>query len=876
LLSKRLGIRGEVKRQAGHRSPLKLADLVNLLCDKIPYQSFKLNFNFSIGPGDREFLNPENSMRFCHLRLQLLFAGLVLCSGYLSAYSQSCPPNIDFETGTFDGWTCYTGYVTGNGSNVISLTPSGGPVPERHTMYSSFPGNGVDQYGGFPVNCPNGSGHSIRLGNNFGGGEAEGISYEFTIPANENYYTLIYNYAVVFQDPNHEIYQQPRMEIEITNITDNSVIDCSSFTFIPYGGQLLPGFFESPNPGSDSPVWCKDWTAVSINLDGHAGKTIRLFFKTADCTFRRHFGYAYIDVNSECSGTFIGATYCPDDTVVNVVAPYGYQNYTWYNNAFTQVLGSQQVLTLSPLPSSGTTIGVVLVPYNGYGCLDTLYAQLIDTLTVKADAGPDILSCNHNPVPIGTIPKAGLIYRWNPVTGLSNPNIANPHASPDVTTTYVVTTSHDGGGCVVTDTVVVSAAVIDNSLELLGKATYCIGRGDSAVLRVHQTDSIQWFKDNVAIIGANQTDYRATQTGSYYAMLYHRSGCNLATDVQQINISSVPVPGIAPGSPSQCLVGNQFVFNNTSTNAVGAMEYNWIFGDGYTATTRNVTHTYSMAGTYNVKMIVSSNALCADSSSFNVVVYQNAIADFTVKPTCINLPVQLTNKTVDTMNSPVNYLWNFGNGQTSTNPNPPVQIYPLAGTYKVSLSVNTVQCPVPLNVLSRNLVIDKPRAAVTYPVKFAVIDYPLGLEARQFGETALWSPGTWLDTRESYTPVFKGTTDQSYTIEIKTGSGCLTVDTQVVKTVKQADVYVPTAFTPNKDGLNDVLRPIFMGIKELHYFRVFNRWGQLLYERKTELPGWDGTVNGAPQGSQVVVWMVEGVGLDNRLITKKGTSTLVR
>ena len=58
-----------------------------------------------------------------------------------------------------------------------------------------------------------------------------------------------------------------------------------------------------------------------------AGKTIRLFFKTADCTFRRHFGYAYIDVNTECSSEFTGATYCPDDTAVTVTAPYGYQNY---------------------------------------------------------------------------------------------------------------------------------------------------------------------------------------------------------------------------------------------------------------------------------------------------------------------------------------------------------------------------------------------------------------------------------------------------------------------------------------------------------------------------------------------------------------------
>lgn len=800
---------------------------------------------------------------------------LAISPGYLFVNAQDCPANIDFETGTFAGWTCYTGFVTGNGQNVINLTPSTGPVPGRQTMYSSFPGDGLDPYGGFPVNCPNGSGHSIRLGNNLGGGEAEGISYEFTIPANQNYYTLIYHYAVVFQDPNHEEYQQPRMETEITNITDNEVISCSSFTFIPYG-SILPGFFESPDPQGDTPVWCKSWTAVSINLDGHAGKTIRLFFKTADCTFRRHFGYAYIDVNSECSGTFVGAAYCPDDALVNVVAPYGYQSYTWFNSTFTQVIGNQQVLTLSPPPPAGTNIAVQLLPYAGYGCPDTLYAQLLDTLTIRANAGADAISCNHNAVPIGSPPKPGVVYNWSPATGLTNAGIANPYASPDLTTTYVLTAHHDGGGCISTDTVVVKAGIIDNSLELIGKDMYCIGRGDSAVLKVNPTDNVQWFRDGNAIAGANQLSYHATQTGVYYAQLTNNIGCSLPTPSKTIDVSSVPVPGAAANLNNQCLIGNNFVFTNTSTNAVGAMQYNWMLGDGTLATTKDIVHSYLQAGKYDVKLIVNSSPVCIDSMYIPITVYQNAIADFAIKPTCINLPVQAINLTADTMNSPVHYLWDFGNGQISNLRNPPPQVYPIARNYTFSLSVYTDQCPSPVNVLKRNLVVDKPRAGITYPVQYAVIDYPLTLQAREFGATAVWSPGTFLNTATSYTPVFIGPVDQSYSITITTESGCVTVDSQTVKTVKQAEIYVPSAFTPNHDGLNDYLRPVLMGIKELHYFRVFNRWGQLVYERNSELPGWDGTLAGIPQAPEVYVWMIEGRSVDNRIIMRKGTTTLVR
>jgi len=639
---------------------------------------------------------------FLSYSLKLLFA--CLCS--FASNAQTCPANIDFESGTFNGWTCYTGSTAEvGGQNVISLSQSG-PVTGRHTMYTSGQVNQLDPYGDFPVSCPNGSGHSVRLGNDQPGTEAEGISYEFTIPANRSAYSLIYHYAVVFQDPNHQPYQQPRMEIEILNVTDNTIIDCSSFTFIP-NGSSLPGFFESPIRLDNTSIWCKDWSAVSINLDGHAGKTIRLFFKTADCTFRRHFGYAYIDVNTECSSEFIGATYCPDDTAITVRAPYGYQSYTWYNNTFTQVLGSQQRISFTPPPPVGTSIAVELVPYDGYGCLDTLYAQLIDTLNIKANAGNDITSCNNKPVQLGVNPKPAWVYNWSPAVGLSNPTIANPFANPGATTDYILTVRNTGGGCLNADTVIVKPSIIDTTMQLLGKTIFCEDFGDSCILSVPPAFSIQWYRNNVVIPGAIQPFYKATKSGSYHAMIINADGCSLATSIQEV-------------------------------------------------------------------------------------------------------------------------------------------------------------------------LIDKARTGITYPVQYAVTGLSLPLQARQFGYSAVWSPAIKLDNPVSYTPVFTSTTDQLYSIEIKTITGCITTDRQIVKIIPFVEIYVPTAFTPNNDGLNDFLRPALLGIKELRYFRVFNRWGQLVFETKSELPGWDGNLKGLLQGTQALVWMAEGTGVDNKVYRRKGTTTLIR
>jgi gliding motility-associated-like protein len=742
-------------------------------------------------------------------------------------------------------------------------------------MMSAFPGDGVDPYGGFPVNCPNGSGHSIKLGNTTGGAEAEGISYEFTIPANANEYNLIYHYAVVFQDPSHQIYEQPRMEIEITNVTDNSIISCPSFAFFPVGTPL-PGFELSPNPGTATPVWYKDWSAVSINLNGNAGKTIRLFFKTSDCTFRRHFGYAYIDVNSECSGRFEGASFCPDDTAVNVIAPYGYQNYTWYNSTFTQVLGTQQILSFVPPPTTSMLLAVKLVPYNGYGCLDTLYTDVLANLIVNADAGRDSVSCNHMPVQIGAPAKLGIRYKWTPAAGLSNPDIANPIATPDTTTTYVLTARSNGGGCLHTDTVIIKAALVDNSILVLGKVNYCIGSGDSTILIVQPADSIQWYRNAIPITGANQTVYRVNQSGLYNAILFGGAGCSLTTIAQQVNIASVPVADFTVTKPNQCLFGNQFIFINNSTNQVGTMEYKWILGDGTQTATRDVTYSYKKAGIYKVILFVNSIGICEDSTSFSVTVYQNAIASFAASPTCINLPVEIVNNTADTLGSAISYLWLFSNGQSSTLRNPVAPVYTKAGNYDISLSVSSAQCPFPAHIIKRNIVIDRPKPATTYPVEYAVINLPLDLHARQFGETVLWHPAINLDNAGSFNPIFKGSTEQLYAIDIITKTGCLTTDSQLVKLVKNIEIYVPNAFTPNGDGINDFLKPVLFGIKQLRYFKIYNRWGQQFYETQTLKQGWDGTFKNVKQDTQTIVWMFEGVGADGNIYNRRGTSLLLR
>jgi gliding motility-associated-like protein len=87
---------------------------------------------------------------------------------------------------------------------------------------------------------------------------------------------------------------------------------------------------------------------------------------------------------------------------------------------------------------------------------------------------------------------------------------------------------------------------------------------------------------------------------------------------------------------------------------------------------------------------------------------------------------------------------------------------------------------------------------------------------------------------------------------------------------------MPTGFTPNGDGKNDIFKPFTVGIVKINYFRVYNRWGSLLYSTSNLNQGWDGRIGGVNQPTGTFVWMVQGEARDGKVITKKGTVTLIR
>ncbi len=157
-----------------------------------------------------------------------------------------------------------------------------------------------------------------------------------------------------------------------------------------------------------------------------------------------------------------------------------------------------------------------------------------------------------------------------------------------------------------------------------------------------------------------------------------------------------------------------------------------------------------------------------------------------------------------------------------------------------------------------------------------VVNQPLQLRGTG-AESFFWSPGTGLNNQNIANPIAVLSANQQYILRVQSAAGCSSTDTVNVIVYKvKPGLYVPNAFTPDGDGVNDVFRPVPIGMKGLNYFRVYDRRGTLLFSTSVLNKGWDGTYKGAPQDAQVLVWIVEGVDYQDKVIFQKGTVTLIR
>jgi gliding motility-associated-like protein len=221
------------------------------------------------------------------------------------------------------------------------------------------------------------------------------------------------------------------------------------------------------------------------------------------------------------------------------------------------------------------------------------------------------------------------------------------------------------------------------------------------------------------------------------------------------------------------------------------------------------------------------------------------------------------------------YKWTPATYLSNPNIPNPIVVQPFKTiTYKLTVT-DILGCPKPV---SKDITVDvvKIIANAGPSDTSVVLDQPLQLNATG-SVNYLWTPDTWLNNVNIFNPISLPKNNIKYTVTVSDNNGCKGTDTINVKVFfLPPDVYLPSAFSPNKDGSNDLFRPIALGIKSLENFSVYSRWGELVYSTSKIGSGWDGTVKGTQQNAGTYVWRVEATDYKNNKISRKGSVILIR
>lgn len=230
------------------------------------------------------------------------------------------------------------------------------------------------------------------------------------------------------------------------------------------------------------------------------------------------------------------------------------------------------------------------------------------------------------------------------------------------------------------------------------------------------------------------------------------------------------------------------------------------------------------------------------------------------------------------------YQWLPQTGLSNAKAASPLVSNSFAGIYKYFLTVSSNGCSslkpdtVIVTILPQAKVFAGNDTLVT-------INQPLQLNAQDINSSGfinyLWSPSFALSNSGIKNPVAiynasLTTNGITYTVTARTQNGCEAKDNITVKVFVAPEIYVPNAFTPNNDGLNDVLRPVLAGIRELKYFAVYNRYGQLIYKTSIQGQGWNGLVSGVMQNTGGFAWTAEAIDYKGNTIIRNGMAILIK
>jgi hypothetical protein len=454
-----------------------------------------------------------------------------------------------------------------------------------------------------------------------------------------------------------------------------------------------------------------------------------------------------------------------------------------------------------------------------------------------------------------------------------------------------------GGGCYATYKSTITVYPEIDASFTSNKTVVCSG-GSITFNALPGANKYFWeYGDGASGYGSNVTTHLYTNPGPNPAVLTVKLTTTsfyncINTQTMTITVMPVPIPQFTANPVTQYynMAGNPVTFTN-ATNP-GTWTWLWKFGDNSTSTVQDPVHTYIALGDFDVWLIVS-NANCKDSVKHTVSVRpQPPIANFDSIPSgCAPLEMQLNNTSVNADAPGTKFLWDFGDGNTSTQKNPNYTYF-TPGSYRVTLTVTGPYGDQDIkSQVVKAYVTPKSYFEVTPTFVYVNDEKVRCFNLSQNADYYIWEFGDG-DTSHVKDPFHKYLTEGVYDITLHAYSynGCMnswTLSPGV--TVEPAGVLrFSTVFAPNKEGPiersdlptggQEIDQFFFPPIREkvLNYkLQIFNRWGTLIFESRDINVPWNGYYKGKLCKQGVYVWIVEGKYANGKPFKQTGDVTLL-
>ena len=455
------------------------------------------------------------------------------------------------------------------------------------------------------------------------------------------------------------------------------------------------------------------------------------------------------------------------------------------------------------------------------------------------------------------------VFNWDFGNGLSS-TLMNPgtvYDSNGVYTIQLIVSVASPYGCsdTITGTVVVQQPYGDFIADI-GEDTIC--RLDTVVFEIIDTSSVglyYWdFGDGTGAGMVSPVSNQYTfvppsgQTFAKLIMSNYDGSCPITQSIP-INIFDVRADFIRNGNDIDTAMCLQPVpLTNASTNA---NVFFWDFGDGTTSTLPHVgTHTYDTSGTYYITLGVQNGQLtCTDTITKAIILYDNPIASIVGDTICegevVNLHSLHTHPTYS-------YLWTSNPTFLVNNDTTP-SVYDIPSTttnyYLTITDTNNCTASDFATVMVFNPIILPDFDTVIVIGDSITLPMPYNTDWYIFS----WDPSYGLSCTDCPTPTIQPLENTIYTLSIEDKFGCFSTEVSYIIDIHpETFISLPTTFTPNGDGNNDLIFVEGWGIKELLEYKIFNRWGELVFETNDLSVGWNGYYKGMLQNNDVYLVQV--------------------